>query len=285
MKKDTFYFPHEYNFRNDVRMLHASTKVGIGAMTIYWSLMEFLAEQGGELSLDMASVLARAIYAEESQVLSIIKDFGLFQFNETHFYSEKLNEHLDLRRNLSEKGKEGVRIKEEKKQALKSAQSNTESTPAPKSSNNLYVAKSPPVSPPESIPVTKERKGKEIKEKEIKENEESAKAQHTQEEIDKFKSFNDWIDVNTPRIKQFKQPFTIPEYLRLSEDFSKELIKKTLLAMQNRADVTKKNLSANLTFRNWAARDLGLFDQKSPTTTSGPSAAELKAQRILKEVG
>ena len=111
----------------------------------------------------------------------------------------------------------------------------------------------------------------------------SAIAQHTQEEIEKFKSFNDWIDVNTPRIKHFKQPFTIPEYLRLSEEFNKELIKKTLLAMQNWVDLTKKNLNANLTFRKWAARDNG-FEQKIPTT-SGPSAAELKAERILKEVG
>ena len=68
----------------------------------------------------------------------------------------------------------------------------------------------------------------------------SAIAQHTQEEIEKFKSFSDWVDLNAPRIKQFKQPFTIPEYLRLIEDFDKHLIKKTLLAMQNWVDLTKK---------------------------------------------
>ena len=113
---------------------------------------------------------------------------------------------------------------------------------------------------------------------------ESAKAQHTSEQIEKFKKFSDWLSINTPRIKQFKQPFTIDEYLRLITDFDKGVITRTFLAMENRADVTKKNLSANLTFRNWAARDLG-FNKSPEITTTGPSAAELKAERILKEVG
>ena len=112
---------------------------------------------------------------------------------------------------------------------------------------------------------------------------ESAKAQHTPDQIAYFKKFCDWINENTPRVNGFKHPFTIDEYLRLLTDYDRDFVKKILLGMENWADLTKKNLNANLTFRKWAARDNG-FEQKTPTT-SGPSAAELKAERILKEVG
>ena len=113
--------------------------------------------------------------------------------------------------------------------------------------------------------------------------EEGAKAQHSQDQISLFKNFNDWITTKAPRIHQFKQPFTIDEYERLTAEFGNKTIKKVLMSMQNRADVLKKNVSANLTFRNWAAREFET-DPKLESTP-GPSAAEIKSQRILNEVG
>ena len=84
---------------------------------------------------------------------------------------------------------------------------------------------------------------------------EGAKAQHTPEQIGLFKNFNDWITNNTPRVHKFKQPFTLNEYERITIEFENKSIKKILMSMQNRVDVLKKNVSANLTFRNWAARE------------------------------
>ena len=82
-----------------------------------------------------------------------------------------------------------------------------------------------------------------------------AKAQHTDTQIIFFKKFTDWITDNAPRFHQFKEPFTIAEYLRIKNDFPIKTIETVLKSIQNRADVLKKNLSANLTFRNWAARE------------------------------
>jgi len=100
------------------------------------------------------------------------------------------------------------------------------------------------------------QKKKEIIEVELEgEGDDGEKPKCTQEEIDFFKNFNTWIQTNTPRVNQLKQPFTIEEYLRIKKDFSRETITKILTAMQNRADLLKKYVSANLTFRNWASKE------------------------------
>ena len=83
----------------------------------------------------------------------------------------------------------------------------------------------------------------------------SAEQIHTPEQILFFEKFKDWISVNTPRVHDFKQPFSISEYLKIKQDFKQETIIKIFTSMQNRVDVLKKNVSANLTFRNWAARE------------------------------
>ena len=105
---------------------------------------------------------------------------------------------------------------------------------------------------------------------------------HTPEQIIFFKNFNDWITTNSPRVHQFKQPFTISEFLKIKKEFTHETITKILSQFQNRADVLKKNISANLTFRNWEKRE---FKTDPKIDSTGPSLAEIKSQRILNEVG
>lgn len=88
------------------------------------------------------------------------------------------------------------------------------------------------------------------------EGEESAAApSHTQEEINLFNEFQKWINKHAPRVNQMKYPFTIDEYLDLRKKLNKDLVLKLLKLMHNRADLLKKNLSANLTIQNWASRE------------------------------
>ena len=79
---------------------------------------------------------------------------------------------------------------------------------------------------------------------------------YAQEEIDLFKKFTDWVEVHTPRVNQLKEKITIEQYLSLKQDIPKEIITNILKAMQNRSDLLKKYVSANLTIRNWAAREI-----------------------------
>jgi uncharacterized protein DUF4373 len=78
---------------------------------------------------------------------------------------------------------------------------------------------------------------------------------HTQEEKEMFKAFTDWVDKYTPRVNKMKQPITIDEYLKLRKKLSKDVLTKLLTAMQNRADLLRKYVSAYLTVLNWASRE------------------------------
>jgi hypothetical protein len=101
---------------------------------------------------------------------------------------------------------------------------------------------------------------------------------HTQEQVSLFKNFQVWLNSNAPRINQLKQPLTLSEYLSLREDLSKETLKTVCISMQNRADLLKKYVSANLTIRNWAKREM---NDKTPEPGIVRKINDDKARAIL----
>ena len=108
------------------------------------------------------------------------------------------------------------------------------------------------------------------KEKKIKEVEgEGEKTPHTQEQKDLFKNFQEWIIKKAPRVNQLKDPLTMEEYFKLREKFTKDVLTKVLLAMQNRADLLKKYVSAYLTINNWSSRE---ETNLKPELTNVPNA-------------
>ncbi len=103
------------------------------------------------------------------------------------------------------------------------------------------------------------------KEKEKKKGEGDCVA-HTPEEIEAFKAFEKWLQTNTPNVCKMKEPFTIDEYLVIKKEFDGKLFSNYLKSMHNYKPLLQKNISANLTFRNWVKRDSG----KEPTEITGP---------------
>lgn len=108
MKKSTYYFSHDYNASNDFKILFLRQKYGMLGCGIYWYIIESLAQADGFLPLNTIPILAMQMQVEENIVRSIIYDFELFVPRETTFHSERLLNHLSIRKNLSEKGKEGA---------------------------------------------------------------------------------------------------------------------------------------------------------------------------------
>lgn len=86
-------------------------------------------------------------------------------------------------------------------------------------------------------------------------------------ESEKFTLFKKWLTDNASRVLKMKSPFTESEYFELMKDFHFKDVCDILLSMHNHSDLLKKNVSANLTFRNWANRR-GL----NPNTQTVPSA-------------
>ncbi len=149
MKKDTFYFSHDYNAANDVKILFLRQQLGMEGYGIFWYLVEQLANSGGRLPLNLTPVLAMQMHTSEAKVNAVIANFDLFTIEEGHFSSIRLDNHLQLRDRMSENGRNGAKLRW----------------------NNSHPI-STPNSPPNGTPNAKERKEKEIKENKINNKEE-----------------------------------------------------------------------------------------------------------------
>ena len=139
----SYYFAHDYNASNDAKVLFLRQQLGMEGYGIYWFIVEQLAQSGGFLPLKIIPVLAMQRQTQETKVKAVIEGYELFQIDEDKFFSIRLLTHLSLRKQLSDKGKEG---------ALK-----------------RWSENSPPNSPPITLPNAKERKkgNKESKESEM----------------------------------------------------------------------------------------------------------------------
>ena len=121
MKKDAYYFSHDYNARNDFKCLFLRQQLGMEGYGIYWFLIESLAESGGFLPLKILPVLSMQMQVTETKVLGVINSFDLFSIDNDNFFSLRLNSHLDIRNTLSEAGKKGALKRWNNRVAIKDA--------------------------------------------------------------------------------------------------------------------------------------------------------------------
>jgi len=109
MKKSTFYFSHDYNAHNDVKILFLRQQLGMEGYGIYWFLIESLADSGGILPMKIIPVLAMQMQTTEVKVEAVIKNYTLFEIVDEEFCSSRLLQHLDIRKSLSDSGKKGAK--------------------------------------------------------------------------------------------------------------------------------------------------------------------------------
>ena len=108
MKSNTYYFSHDYNAANDTKVLFLRHQLGMEGYGIYWFLIEQLANAGGKLPLELIPVLAMQMHCTDVKVNGVLMNFGLFTIDSGEFWSERLQNHLELRLKLSESGKTGA---------------------------------------------------------------------------------------------------------------------------------------------------------------------------------
>jgi len=107
--KKSYYFPHDYNSSNDIKCLFLRQSLGMEGYGIFWFLVEQLANAGGQLPITIIPVMAMQMQVTETKVHAVITKFDLFQLDENNFFcSIRLNDHLNIRNTLSEKGKQGA---------------------------------------------------------------------------------------------------------------------------------------------------------------------------------
>jgi hypothetical protein len=96
MAKDTFYFSHDYNARNDDKIKSLLRKHGMAGYGIFWAIVEELYNNANALRTHYERI-AYDLRTDEITIKSIVEDFELFQISEGFFGSCSIEKRLDER--------------------------------------------------------------------------------------------------------------------------------------------------------------------------------------------
>lgn len=102
------YFSHDYNARNDNKLIKLKIFHKMTGLGVYWSLVEMLYEEGGKILLGDIVVIADELRTDVDIVKSVIKDFKLFEFDRKYFWCAGINRRLKLREEKSVKAKASI---------------------------------------------------------------------------------------------------------------------------------------------------------------------------------
>lgn len=107
MAKDTFYFSHDYNARNDDKIKKLIRKHGMRGYGIFWAIVEDLYNNANALRLDCEGI-AYDMREDCEIIKSVIHDFGLFTIDGDIFGSISIGNRLDERNSKSKKARENA---------------------------------------------------------------------------------------------------------------------------------------------------------------------------------
>jgi hypothetical protein len=105
MSKDTFYFSHDYNVRNDIKIKKLINKHGFLGYGLFWAIIEDLYNNTNVLPMDYECI-AFDLRTEPDVIKSIINDFDLFVIEDDTFGS------LSVERRLTERNEKSVKARE-----------------------------------------------------------------------------------------------------------------------------------------------------------------------------
>ncbi len=123
MAKDTFYFSHDFNTRNDEKikaLLRRHKWVGYG---IFWAIIEELYNNANALRLDYEGI-AYELRTDEDIVRSIINDFELFQIDGNVFGSASIERRIEERNEKSQTARRSAYKRWNQKKDANASQNN-----------------------------------------------------------------------------------------------------------------------------------------------------------------
>ena len=107
MAKDTFYFSHDYNSRNDSKIKKLLAKYGYEGYGLFWAIIEDLYNNTNVLRLDYDTI-SFDLRSTPEIVKSLIHDFDLFEIDKECFGSLSVQRRLNERNAKSKKARESV---------------------------------------------------------------------------------------------------------------------------------------------------------------------------------
>lgn len=113
MQKPSFYFTHDANARNDIKIIRLRRQLGMEGYGIYWTFIEILRETTTyKLPVSAIDDIAFDINVSKEKCEAVVMNYGLFTVESEQFFSERLIRNMELYQNqqkrLSEGGKRGM---------------------------------------------------------------------------------------------------------------------------------------------------------------------------------
>ena len=113
--KETRFLTHDCNARSDPKLLQLQMKMGGEGLGIYWCIVEMLWENDGYLPIDYDIIAFTLRWATVEKVKSVVEDFGLFQSDDTRFWSRSALDRIqrieDTREAKSVAGRKGNAVR------------------------------------------------------------------------------------------------------------------------------------------------------------------------------
>jgi hypothetical protein len=111
--KETFYFSHDSNARNDVKIIKLRRQLGMEGYGIYWCLIEMLRDApGNKLPINSIDDIAFSINCSKEKVDAVIRGYDLFMILDDAFFSDRLIRSMESYKQLkaakSKAGKVGM---------------------------------------------------------------------------------------------------------------------------------------------------------------------------------
>ena len=94
--KSKFYFSHDYNARNDKKLVACSMKHGNAGIGVYWNIIEMLYEEGGYLPLSDFDRIMFELRVEMEMISYLIYESDLFKNDGEKFWSQSAIERLNM---------------------------------------------------------------------------------------------------------------------------------------------------------------------------------------------
>jgi hypothetical protein len=119
-EKESYYFSHDSNARNDVKIIKLRRQLGLEGYGLYWCLIEMLRDTPDyKLPIDAIDDIAFSLNISKEKVETVINNYELFVVDDQQFFSERLirnmEKYIDTKKRLSEAGKIGMKNRYDKK--------------------------------------------------------------------------------------------------------------------------------------------------------------------------
>ena len=126
-EKESYYFSHDSNARNDVKIIKLRRQLGLEGYGIYWCLIEMLRDTPDyKLPIDSVDDIAFSLNTSKEKVETVINNYELFIVDEQLFFSERLirnmEKYTETKKRLSEAGKSGMAKRYNKEKPFKLVQ-------------------------------------------------------------------------------------------------------------------------------------------------------------------